>query len=335
MFDEFRKGNFKISVGARLKGESDYLLKYVSDFAAFSKAKLRLVNVVEPWKEHPWISTLPGENLYYSIAQKVEERARENAEGSLKEIAGKLADPKSIETAVLQGGTSDAITADAVTARSSLICVASEKKEGLHLLSGFTTGLELAANSNIPVMIVPNDRKEFKPKGRLKVMYADDLAANSLGALCTAVELAYGLGEIDFYHVHVSGESKEEMASAGEKILDLMNMEQIDINPYFDINSLTDDVENKFKKKMSERVGFAKSLLNSRDVEYIQQTKFGEVKDGMDELVKEIDPDIVIFGRHHFIHRNPLGIGKLAFSAMLSYDRPVIIAPGEKRLQFS
>ncbi len=335
MFDKFRKGNFKISVGMRLGGESDSLLKYVRDFSDYTDAKIRLVNVVEPWREHPWITTLPGENLYYSIAQKVEEKARDVAEVSIEKVAAEFPKSKGVESTALRGLTAEAITADAIAARSSLICVASEKKDGLHILSGFTTGLDLAANSSLPVMIVPHDCKEFKPSGRLKVMYADDLTVNSKGALGTATELAYGLGNLDFHHVHVSKDSKEEMDAATEKILELMNLEKIEIDPSFDFGALTENAVDRFKDKMTERVGLARTLLSSRNVEYIQRIKFGDIKENMDRLVEEIDPDIVIFGRHHFFHKSPVGIGQLAFSSMLSYDRPVVIAPGEKRLQLT
>jgi hypothetical protein len=43
--------------------------------------------------------------------------------------------------------------------------------------------------------------------------------------------------------------------------------------------------------------------------------------------VRELEPDVLLFARHHPYHTKPLHVGRVPYRAMLASQRPVIVVP--------
>ena len=161
-------------------------------------------------------------------------------------------------------------------------------------------------------------------------MYGDDLSSHSVPGLSAAIEMAVGLGDSEVHQVHICRSSQEEMSRGAQKIMEMMNLNEIPFIDGFAPDAIEQRTEQTIKDKMQKRVGDA-SLVFSREggCTLSQHVRFGsDIKGELQSLCDQIDPDIVVFGRHELIHRKPFGIGQVPLTAMLNLKKPVVIAPG-------
>jgi hypothetical protein len=85
---------------------------------------------------------------------------------------------------------------------------------------------------------------------------------------------------------------------------------------------------NKFRSWEFDHFGHTFMLGSSSFLlsVYQEHVGYGQVKDCLQNVVNEIDPHVIVLGRHQSIHRKPLGIGKLPLNSIIYSEIPVIIA---------
>jgi nucleotide-binding universal stress UspA family protein len=328
MYDSFKPGRCKLDIGIKFGASTvEGLLIFAKQFADYFQSPVRLTNVVEPAQETPWVSGLPGEAVIASLGWEAMESRRQDGEERLKEIARDF-NLKNAEYNVVLGQPSQVLEADAVASSSQLIMVSAAKLNVAQkfLPDGFSTALSLLGSSSVPVVVVPEGVQVFKKAGPLKVLVADDLQDHSLDALHQGISMVHGVGPAELHHVHICEASEKELAGMANKVLDLMNRGDIPIDKNFSIDSFAGRVEENTKANLSKRLGAASLLFADKEDSYHQHVYFGDASEAFSKVVAEIDPDIVIFGRHQLIHRKPWGLGKMPFSAMLSLHKPIMVA---------
>lgn len=332
MFESFKKGHLKFLVGVCFDNRNENLLSYAIRMAEKTGAKLRLTHVVGPGAEFSWVSSVYGGSVYQPLAKEIQEQRFKESYEQLMDLAGKVKGLGSVETNIAMGTPPEVLDADAVASGASLILVGTRINRAKFLPKGFSTSLSLMTHASRPVMTVPDDVRPVRGAGNLRILYADDLTDHSRDALTVGFEMAYGLENTDFYHLHVCEVEEEDLRETQEKMSEMMVMERI---PYDENISKSDPIgkaRSKIKEKMDQRLGGVKFLLQAAGCNYFQKVHFGDVQEQLHKAVEEIDPDLLVFGKHSFLHRKPFGIGKLPFAAMLSQNRPIVIAPGKKAI---
>ena len=328
MFDAFAKGHFKALVGLKFEGMAESFLDYVRDFSQRTEASLRLVHAVGYGAEYSWVPTYYGEPYFKPVMRAAQAEERRRMQQRLEQFKHRLAGRGEPETRVSFGSPEEVLMGDALATNCSLIVVGTSRRSTNIAPFGFSTSLSLMAHANCPVMAVPEDVQALDTSRNWRILYADDLADRSRGALNVALEMSYGFGKVDFHHVHFCDSSESKVAQAGDKILELMNASTIP----FDENVLKYDfleqTKIRIKEKMDTRLGSAKAMFGMSDCLYHQHVFFGDdTRSQLAECVDRLNPDILVFGRHSTLHRKPLAVGKLPFSAMVCHRKPVVVAP--------
>ncbi|MBI2603592.1 MAG: universal stress protein [Deltaproteobacteria bacterium] len=332
MFESFKKGHLKFLVGVCFDDRNEKLLSYAMKLAEKTGAKLRLTHVVGPGTEFSWVSSVYGGSVYQPLAKEIQEQTFKESYERLMELHSKIKGLGEVETNISMGTPPEVLSADAVASGASLILVGTRINRAKFLPKGFSTSLSLMTHASRPVMTVPDDVRSVRESGNLKVLYADDLTDHSRDALTVGFEMAYGLENTDFYHLHICEVEEEDLKETQEKMSEMMVMERIPYDEHISKSDPVGKARTKIKEKMNLRLGGVKFLLQAASCSYIQKIYFGDVQEQLHKAVEEIDPDILVFGKHSFLHRKPFGIGKLPFSAMLSQNRTIVIAPGKKAI---
>ena len=331
MYDAFKKENMKLLVGVEFDDCLPTLVRHVESFVAKTGAKVRLTHVISPDIGHGWIAASYGVDLYDEIARDEKRAEYESATTRLKQIAKELS-IDSVETNVVVGDAVGVLQADAVASGSSLIMVGTNINREQMLPGGFSTSLGLMTESSMPVMAVPKDAAPLvSAGGMLRLLYGDDLTESSRDALGVAVEMAYGVGECAFLHVHICDSPHSALESFGQKVLDLMDANVVPMDDGIDSNNFSEKTLDRLGEKMTHRLGAANLLLTASNCSYEKRVLTGDVQETFQKAVASMEPDVLIFGRHSFLHHKPLGIGKLPFAAMLSLKKPVVVVPPRQR----
>lgn len=333
MFDRFSGAQRNMVAGIALMDSDFNFVSSLNALAVRTGMSVHLVHVIEPWTAEYSNAFFPGEYTSSRVAEFAETKRIERAESKLKELATAFSPDVKCTFSVEVGSIVNALTQEANRQRASLITCSLIQGEPKFLPRVFSTPLNLMAEANVPVLIIPNETSLDFSDRHLRLLVCDNLEEASRSAIGTALELSLALKETDLIHLHVYPKPANDLKKWANDVLALMTEHRLPVNPGFSPEQVIENTEKEVKTKLALRLGFEKDLLETQgNGNYRQLVCFGEVDAEIHAVVKNESPDIVVFGRHHLIHKKPFAIGKVPFSAMLTVEKPILMVPSSLQL---
>lgn len=314
-----------IVVGLSLHERDDHVLQTAVSLAQRTGAQLILVHAAEPYRS-------------YSLAREgfvlpYEEMEQETIDAELVTVQNQLATlrdslPSSLvcETRVFRDYPEDAIEEVADSSKASLIVCGFHRERQSRFLGGMSKALSLMAHSKHPVMVVPADRSMDFQQQPLTVLVADDLRSDGAAALRGAIDFCRSIDVEQLVHAHINEMSYREINQMVEKIQLAMLEGRIPSNPEFESHAYIEETKASIKTLLKQRIeavepGFV------RDCKYRPSVRFGAPIDEIHRLTVETKSSVLIFGKHHMLHRGRLSLGKVPYAAMVEPHVATIIVP--------
>ncbi|MDQ3234620.1 MAG: universal stress protein [Pseudobdellovibrionaceae bacterium] len=286
------------------------LLNMAPVLARKLNADLTFVNVFEPTQAPPW-GEIPMPDKIKISRSNLDKALRIGKEYALEkyrqEIAGlvKQHSTQNITGVVLEAkDAAEGIISEAIVLKSDLVVTGTSRTSYKYIYSGFSTSLSLMSSSPAPVLVMPEEASIDWNQDGLKILVADDLRSDSIGVMGFAANLAMHFNRSVVQHIHVIENSPQALG------LDLAD----------------DEVRNLCEQELHRRSQEFISLSHNR-VEYKAQAIFGQVDAGIERIIEDQRPDLIVFGRHRMIKVRPLMIGRMTSRALLDLKRPVIVVP--------
>lgn len=330
MFENFKGKNKRMIVGINIKSMHTTVPDFAVDMALRTGMTLRFVYVLEySLLGYPYI--YPDEYVSTQWAMDFKEELIEDAMESLDKIKNDFQKSKNIniETKAVIGNVADCLQAEAIATNASLIMCGAKVTSHKFTPKGLSTALSLMSHSKKPTIVIPESCERDFSKQHITILAADDLTDNSFEAINVACELAFNQGNTDVVHFYITPQTKDEMEMWAEKILEYMIANELEYKEDMVRQSSFEAVSKNINKKMDNRLGMLKNVMvTAPNVQYKQLVRFGDVMEQFNDVVSEYKPDLIVFGRHHFIHNKPWAFGKMPFYAMLNLNCPVMVVAG-------
>ncbi|MEZ4743845.1 MAG: universal stress protein [Bdellovibrionota bacterium] len=323
MFERFRGKERKIVAGIKFTAIVDEYIKSVISLAKRTDMSLKFTHVVEQWTSASVI--YPGEYISSGIAKAAEEQRTKEATNELQKTLKPYLSKGEFETSVHVGRPGEALKSDALISRASLIVCGVKPVSYRFVPRGFSTAIELMTESSIPVLVIPEGKFYDFNGEKFTVLVCDDLSQTSADVLSTAGELSGAFRNVTLHHLHIHKESKEQLLTWANQVFEMMITRDLEYDFEIDKHSIVSNTEKAIHKKMDKRLEIPQSFLNLNNVSYTQEVRFGDVFDELTQSIKSLNPDLIVFGRHHFLHKHPVSIGKVPFYAMLNLNIPIMI----------
>lgn len=322
----WEKNNHKTIVAAIAFDQySANVIKSAASFCKRTGFDLRLLHVCQPTLARAALSPYFEPGLLTEVDFAIEKQQIAEAEAKLTQLAKGIDAKIKVTTKVLAGPADEWINADALMAKAAMIFVGAGHAKGRFVPKDWSTALSLMARANIPVMTVDHEHPLNVDSGLVKIVFADDLTEASLGGLDTAINLMHALKKCAFYHLHVDGIDRANLSAALNTAIAASHSapaSKVSASEVFEM------VQSSLHHKLEERTKPYLSLLSDREgIQYVPRVLNGDVGDQLVRSLDEIAPNVVIFGRHHAVHRHPFFLGRVPFHIMVAQQRPVIVAP--------
>ena len=321
-----RKGCAVVGLSGNETGQG--LLSTAVTLAHRFNIELHLVSVVEPIPfdliafDSPAYLAYPPVNLEIE-AQRVKER-----EEALADIIKKLSHNHGVAAtgSVRSGSAAANLISEAVSRHANLLLSGYDSEAFRTGASGFTTTLTLMHDAPLPVLAVPHAMPLDFSKQNFRILLADDLLDGTQEAARKAYELASSLPGSHIRHVHVYGDLQEKIRSTWQTIVNRSGIHTGEILITNEDEAIA--LEFKARKDRLSRQAYPfTQLAEKRDVKVEYDLRSGNVDAELQVALKDCNPDIAVFGRHHFLHTRPLLIGRVPFRAMLHAGCGVLTVP--------
>lgn len=333
MFERFKGRDRKIVAGLKDTGTVEAYIESVVSLAKRLDMSLKFTNVVEPRNSLPILH--PGEYVRSGLSQAAEEKRISETIMRLEEVLKPFLGKWEFEKSVQFGRPAEVLKSDALSSRASLV-VCGVKSTSQRLVSkGFATATELMAESSIPVLVIPEGKVYDFNKKVLNVLVCDDLTQTSAEALPVAAELSGSLRNTKLHHLHIHGESKQQLVDWARQISDMMMTRDLDYRFVVNKDTIVAETEKAVYERMAKRLDISPSFLKMNSVAIEQEVRFGDVFDELTKSIESLSPDLIVFGRHQFLHKYPVSIGKVPFYTMLNLDLPIMVVSNIGQLYFS
>ncbi len=310
-------------VAMSLDDHSKNLLKIAEGFCLKTQMNLRLVHVCTPIPGPSWPIAVTGQITMSDVIDAGDEMARQGAKDQLEEIARRVDKSINVSVNVLSGDGPTEVIADALASQASLILAGAAAGSHRWIPKSLSTTLSLLADSPLPVMIVAEGAELDLSKQEFHFLITDDLRDNSLDALKAGFNCAKMLGVKRISHVHVSGLTKDILEST---LNNAMAVSHTALDAPETADTVFKAVEDGLKKQMLSRVEtWLQKHEDLRDG-YEAVILHGSAETEVETYAKSQELDVIVFGRHHSIHRRPFVIGQIPFNTMLSLNKPIIVA---------
>jgi len=243
-----------------------------------------------------------------------------------KNLAG-LEGKSRFTTSVRTGDIASAIFTDAAQCGASLIICSAQKESYKSMFKGSSTSLSLLTGSRLPVLVLPDKGGSLPDFSKdLKIIVADDLETTPQAALGVACQFAAAIGHVTLYHVHVTDEEKE-LRGYIARLKMAMNLSQIPYDEAVSEESAMENFRASLKEKMHARMSPYQETLEKASCHLEVKVLAGQVTEALSGFRDSVGADMLVFGRHSFVHSKPFGIGKLPFRAMMEMKSPVMMVP--------
>ena len=318
-----------IVVGLLLNGQEEEFLKSCKTLSDRLEAPLELVHVLETcntvWGAPEFII-----NPFFGYERALSEMDETVARQKLETIAKQLKTKQPVGVHVLRDYPSAALCTIAAELRAGLIVCGIQSDAKANLFRGMSTAFALASHADTAVLVL--SRSAFfdfhTPRA---LLIADNLEIEGRFALENALRLAEDLGSPAIYHVHIHKRSRQEIATMLHQVqAEMLRSQSGDysqLNPelYTELLSqrIRDDLIYRFhNSEGAQRLGAA----------YETRVAFGDAADELHLLVQQTHAGLLVFGRHHLIHKRGFSLGKMPYAAMIKQNLATFIVPdGEKQ----
>ncbi len=300
------------------------LAQFGAALAAKLGKKLALIHVAEtpaiarPVQPFVVPSVIWDKMLEYVAA------GREQARKRLNELKESLPGTPDAKLVVLEGLVVDGLAKEATRLGACLLLVGTSVRNKLFVPRGFSTALTLMASSPVPVMAMDTERHIPGLDLAFRILLADDLGEQSEPAVQLAAALADSLPKTWVHHVHVSAFSKANLDTA---LKNAAVAAHTSMTPG-EAEEIFKAVRAKQRDALEARFGDYREYVEAAGGKYSSEVVTGDVGQELDAAVKTYVPDVLVFGRHQSLHRQPFFFGRMPFKAMMAYNRPVLVVPG-------
>ncbi len=319
----------EILVAVKFDAATEALVDLAQRLADTSGQRLRLVHVLS--RELPL--HLPDREIGMSLELMPESHmdGTENLTGRLESAHRRLADLASRKlkglvrfgTEVLIGEFPDALTEYSVARAATLVITGATRTQPGLLKSRLRRTCRLMAKTDVPVLVVPESRKaSHASDGLTRFLIADDLSPSALPAI-KVVEGLVNLGiRGDVLHLHVAPTPTPGQAGSHDRSWEIWPGISVEDRLYNDHHEYLLD-------RLHSRADGLRQKLKARRGRYAAELWQGNVREEISRATSIHQPDLTVFGRHHFLKRQPFALGQMSFASMLGLDSAVLVAPPE------
>jgi nucleotide-binding universal stress UspA family protein len=327
-FDDLAAGLVRVSAALAAASHRTLRLAHVfspeyigiADF--YPDARERWEGRAERWDEG-WAAPYLGPPGRYTVGRRVDP-SMDQAESYLSALAAAEAGSGVItHTTVLTGEFPDALADFAATSNASLLVVGAPVHRPGILKARLRPTLRLMATSPIPVLAVADPAAKLTLQDKaLRVLVADDLTPTSLPAIDAAAELLETVqAPVDVLHLHVEPLPPPGFNAAFDP--------ELAVWPGISIKErLLDDHLEQLQNRLVMRGTPLATRAVATGGKYSAELWQGQVARELKRAVQMHGADLVVFGRHHFLHRQPLALGQMPFPSMLGLGSAVMVAAG-------
>ncbi len=315
----------RFSTGIDLEKNETFLLRFAQALANRSHMIPRFVSV-EKTIVASKLNGLWAKNGNIKSALQVYETEKTLInEQKLRKIVLETLD-KEWDTACYLGDPGESLLSDADAFESRFMVLGftpgSHEKWGLQ----FSTLFKILSHADLPVFIIPQnyDAAAWAEKKSLQFLVADDLNENESQLINTTFRLAASLEKTNILHLHVNPLSLahlESTISAGLDPSALMGSQPVNTGELYSL------MQNNLERQMHSRVIPYVHWAEQAGVTYQNVVEVGEPREEIALKIAEVKPDLVICGKHRFIHSHPFYIGQVPFQAMIKSSTPILFVP--------
>ncbi len=319
------RGNHSQVLAAVKMGDDDHpSLKFAAQLCRRTGMRLRLVSVVD-LDQFRDVRYAPNDLFDFTLVRSIiGDDAQASVEDELRRMAMKLDVGSPVTTSVSIGKTAQCVIAEATVSGSSVIVTGASKGNHRFVLKGLSTALSLMAESPVPVAVINDACHVDLTRESLKIFVADELSGASERAVLVAFDLALALRRTDVVHVHANPLDMETFAKAIQRLENFRDEGYLkDFGPSEMWDAAQRDLLDQIRHRASSRTLFLETVGGK----YQPEVLYGGVLPEMEKTIEAQNPDLLVFGRHHTVHRRPFSIGKVPFHFMLSHNRPLVIVP--------
>jgi nucleotide-binding universal stress UspA family protein len=328
MIRNFRGEDESVVAAVAFDEHSDAVIESAVELCRRTHMALRLVHVCQPEEGNSYLLPYFAHAERRRLEEYLGKSAQSLAQQRLEDLAARI--PASIkrELRVMTGDPAEWINADAVSYGASMIVIGVGKSRSRFVPQSWSTALSLMSQARLPVLVV--DRAvplKFDPQKRPVILLADDLSDHSQKMIAVGFDIAMALKQSDVHHVHASALTEDAISAAVEA--SISNSDH-PVENTLSGSAMHAMIMAQIRSNMESRAGTIKSLFEVADCRYHSEVLVGDVRDSLKACAEKLRPELLIFGRHHQIHRRPFLIGRVPFHAMVSQNRPVMIIPEQK-----
>jgi len=183
--------------------------------------------------------------------------------------------------------------------------------------------IELMAGASMPVLVIPDTVQNFicDESGLLHVLVADDLKESSQAAIECLTDFIHTLRlQVNVLHVHVEPVEVKTLA----------------LSPDFELNFWPElavrerPVEIRYEtimKTLRLRSRHLADVVSECGGTYHAELWHGDVSVELNRAAQSHRASMIIFGKHHLVHKHPWAIGQMDYQKMLNLNRPIMMAP--------
>jgi nucleotide-binding universal stress UspA family protein len=316
-----------IVAGLKLDDSDISLLKTARYLAKKLHAPLHLVHAVRPIFSYVGSGDVTI-NPYYGYETSWNDKEEKESKEKMSRLLESIDDVE-IHSAILRDFPADALLTYAHEQKSGLLLcgVSLEDKSRNRFLSGLSTGLSLASDSDIPVLLIPKSQ-HLNLEHSLRILVADNFEREGELALIAGISLANSLHAEQLTHVHVQDTSFSDIDKMIESVRESMLLGNIPSDPLLNREYYMEQVRAKGREELIRRCHEAKvKSLNSTIYEAI--TAFGNPADEVHTEVLRTGSRLMVFGRHHMIRRKTVSLGRIPYSAMIEDGVATLIVPDD------
>jgi nucleotide-binding universal stress UspA family protein len=290
--------------------------------------RLRFVHALEPLPIDPWVLDGYGYDIAPLLLQERQAELSRQRQAQLAALLSEIPDDVSATACLVTGEPARAVVADAVAHRARLIITACDPDRGHRLaLGGCASALTLMAEAPLPVLVVSGTRALTLDERAPCLLVADDLQHGTREAARRAFELASLLSPCRVHHVHVRQDVRDLVRRAWADLVQHHALGTRDRGPAASPEELWAREQEERLERLRQHGQPWRQRAESRGVEVLAEVRAGGVAEEVHAAAADVDPDLLVFGRHRLLRLKPFLIGRMPLYAMLEDRRPLLVVP--------
>lgn len=311
-------------LGLPLGSPSSGLLHTASSLARQLGSSLELVHAVRPIFDYVGAGDIVV-NPYYGYDAVLSDIEVAEAQKNLDKLKAELPKDLVVRTHVVRDYAPEALRTLAQELQAGLILCGIQKGQERSYLKGTTTGFALAGDSEIPVLIIP-DGSSFNFSHPTRVLIADNLGREGQEALDFAILFSDEIKAKELCHAYVHKQSRIDFEHLADTVRTAMTLGKIPDNPEFTADSYQQGLREKLRAELSLRFQNAHGSAKTRS-HYTNEVAFGTPSEEMHKLAVQREIQVMVFGRHHLLHRHAYIFGNISYEEMIESGIATLIVP--------